>query len=159
VLYLDSSALIKHYQKEDGSEALERRLQSERENSRIVFTSVLSYAEIHAIFGRRRRERFLTTREAEALHDRFTEDWVFEMSPIELAAGVLGFVEGIAKAHPLRGTDVIHLASALWLRDAARLGAGLSKYDREVEFSSSDRQLCVAARKFGREIFNPLRSK
>lgn len=156
MLYLDSSALIKHYQKEDGSEVLEHKLQSERESSRIVFTSVLSYAEIHAIFGRRRREQFLTTREAEELHDRFNEDWVFEISPVELAVGVLGFVEGIAKAHPLRGADVIHLATALWLRDAARLGAGPSKYDREVEFSSSDRQLCIAAAKFGLEVFNPL---
>ena len=154
MLYLDSSALIKHYQKEDGTAALERRLQSERENPRIVFTSVLSYAEIHAIFGRRRREQFLTTREAEELHDRFNEDWVFEISPVELAVGVLSFVESIAKSHPLRGADVIHLASALWLRDAARLGANLSKYDRKVEFSSSDRQLCIAAGKYGLEVFN-----
>jgi predicted nucleic acid-binding protein len=159
VLYLDSSALIKHYQKEDGSEALERKLEAERKSSRIVFTSVLTYAEIHAIFGRRRREQFLSTREAEALHDRFNEDWVFEISPVELAAGVLGFVEGIAKEHFLRGADVIHLASALWLRDAARLGAGTSKYSRKVEFSSSDRQLCIAAGKFGLEVFNPLTAK
>lgn len=158
MLYLDSSALIKHYQKEDGSEALERRLEAERKSSRIVFTSVLTYAEIHAIFGRRRREQFLSPREAEDLHDRFNEDWAFEISPVELAVGVLGFVEGIAKAHPLRGADVIHLASALWLRDAARLGAGHAKYDRKVEFSSSDRQLCIAAGKFGLDVFNPLSS-
>lgn len=159
MLYLDSSALIKHYQKEDGSEALERKLQGERENFRIVFTSVLSYAEIHAIFGRRRREQSLATREAEELHDRFNEDWAFELSPVEIAVGVLGFVEGIAKAHPLRGADVIHLASALWLRDAARLGASPSKHDREVAFSSSDRQLCIAAGKYGLEVFNPLTPK
>jgi predicted nucleic acid-binding protein len=46
VLYLDSSALIKHYQNEDGAEALERKLKVERDNSRIAFTSVLTYAEI-----------------------------------------------------------------------------------------------------------------
>lgn len=106
--------------------------------------------------GRRRREQFLSTREAEGLHDRFNEDWAFEISPVAVAVGVLVFVEGIAKEHPLRGTDVIHLASALWLRDAARLGAGPAKYDRKVEFSSSDRQLCIAAGKFGLDVFNPL---
>jgi hypothetical protein len=72
----------------------------------------------------------LSTKEAEALHDRFDADWVFELSPVELAVGVLGFVRGIAQAHPLRGADVIQLASALWLRDAASLGAGPAKYDR-----------------------------
>lgn len=158
MLYLDSAALIKHYQKEDGSEALERRLEAGRKSSRIVFTSVLTHAEIHVIFGRRRRERFLSTREAEYLHDRFNEDWAIEISPIELTLGVLGFVERIAKEHPLRGADVIHLASALWLRDASRLGAGAAKYDRKVEFSSSNRQLCIAAGKFGLDAFNPLSS-
>lgn len=158
MLYLDSSALIKHYQKEDGSEALEQRLEAERKSSRIVFTSVVTYTEIHAIFGRRRREQLVSIREAGDLHDRFNEDWAFEISPVELAVGVLGFVEGIAKEHLLRGADVIHLASALWLRDAARLGVGLAKYDRKVEFSSSDRQLCIAAGKFGLDVFNPLSS-
>lgn len=159
MLYLDSSALIKHYQKEDGSEALERRLETERKSSRIVFTSVLTYAEIHAVFGRRKREQFLTAREAGDLHDRFDEDWVFEISPVELAAGVLGFVRGVAREHSLRGADVIHLASALWLRDAARLGAGPSKHDRKVEFSAADRQLCIAAGKLDLEVFNPLTAK
>ena len=159
MLYLDSSALIKHYQNEEGSEALERRLQAERENSRIIFTSVLTYAEIHANIARRRREQLLSTKEAEELHDRFNADWVFELSPVELAVGVLGFVRGIVVAHPLRGSDVIQLASALWLRDAARLGAGPAKYDRELEFSASDRQLCIAARNFGLKVFNPQTAK
>ena len=159
MLYLDSSVLIKHYQDEDGSEALERKLKVERESSRSVFTSVLTYAEVHAIIARRRREQSLTTREAEELHDRFDADWAFELSPVELAVGVLASIRSIVGAHPLRGADVIHLASALWLRDAARLGAGPAKYDRRVEFSSSDRQLCIAAGKFGLAVFNPLSSR
>ena len=159
MLYLDSSVLIKHYQKESGSEALERKLQAVRENGSIVFTSVLTYAEIHAIIARRNREQLLTAKEAEELHDRFDADWAFELSPVELAAGVLASIRSIAGAHPLRGADVIHLASALWLRDAARLGASPAKYDRKVEFSSSDRQLCIAAGKFGLEVFNPLSSR
>lgn len=158
MLYLDSSVLIKHYQKEDGSEALERKLQDARENTSFVFTSVLTYAEIHAIIARRNREQLLTSKEAEELHDRFDADWVFELSPVELAVEVLVSVRGIVGAHPLRGADVIHLASALWLRYAAKLGAGPAKQDRRVEFSSSDRQLCIAAGKFGLEVFNPLSS-
>jgi predicted nucleic acid-binding protein len=156
MLYLDSSALIKHYQKEEGSEALEQKLQTERENSRTIFTSVLTYAEIHAIIARREREKLLSVNEANELHDHFDVDWTFELSPVELAVGVLVFLRTIVKAHPLRGTDAVQLGSALWLRDAARLGAGPGKYNERVEFSSSDRQLCIAAQKFNLQIFNPL---
>lgn len=98
----------------------------------------------------------LTSKEAEGLHDRFDADWAFELSPVELTAGVLVSIRGIVGAHPLRGADVIHLASALWLRDTARLVMDPPKSHRQVEFSSSDRQLCIAARKFGLEVFNPL---
>ncbi len=159
MLYLDSSALIRHYQNEEGSEALEKRLQTERENSRIIFTSVLTYAEIHANIARRRREQLLSAKEAGDLHERFDADWVFELSPVDLSVGVLAFVRGIVEAHPLRGAHVIQLASALWLRDAARLGAGPAKYDRELEFSASDRQLCITARNFGLKVFNPQTAK
>jgi hypothetical protein len=155
VLYLDSSALIKHYQNEEGSEALERKLQTERVNSQTVCTSVLTYAEIHAIIARREREVLLSAIEANQLHDQFDVDWTFELTPVELAVGVLGFVRTIIKAHPLRGTDAVQLASALWLRDAVRLGAGPSKNNQQLEFSSSDRQLCIAATKFNLQVFNP----
>jgi predicted nucleic acid-binding protein len=76
VLYLDSSALIKHYQKEPGTEALEGRLQMEAESSRSVFTSALTYAEIHATLARRTREKLLSLDEAALVHDRFDTDWV-----------------------------------------------------------------------------------
>ena len=158
MLYLDSSALIKHYQNEAGSDSLEQRLQIEREESRIPFTSVLTYAEIHAIFARRERENLLSADEAKKLHDGFDIDWTLELTPIDLAVGVLSFVRTIVNAHPLRGTDAVQLASALWLRDAARVGASPTprdRQDREVEFSSCDRQLCLAAQKFGLQVFNP----
>ena len=159
MFYLDASALIKHYQREEGSEALEQKLQAQRKNSRTIFTSVLSYAEIHAIIARRMRENLLLAKEADDLHNRFDADWTLELTPVELVAGVLGFIRPIVKAHPLRGADAIHLASTLWLRDAARLAAGSDKYDREIEFSSSDRQLCIAAQKFGLQVFDPLTPK
>jgi len=64
VLYLDSSALIKRYQNEQGTEALNARLRQEARDLRSVFTSVLTYAEIHAAFARRAREKLLSAEEA-----------------------------------------------------------------------------------------------
>jgi hypothetical protein len=157
VLYLDSSALVKHYQKETGSEALEVRLQAEADNARPVFSSVLTYAEIHAFLARRTREESLTVREATAIHDRFDADWVLSWSPVELGAGVLGFVPAIVRADSLRGADAVHLASALWLRDSARLS---KKFDQEgMILASSDRQLIAVAKKHNLEVFNPETAK
>jgi len=89
VLYLDSSALIKRYQNEQGTKALNARLRGEAKGLRSVFTSVLTYAEIHAAFARRAREKLLSAEEAAAVQDEFDADSVLGIVPIELGTGVL----------------------------------------------------------------------
>jgi len=155
VLYLDSSALIKHYQKEQGTEVLNARLRKEAKGPRSVFTSVPTYAEMHAVFARRVREKQLSADEAAAVQDEFDADWVLGIVPIELGAGVLVFVRDLVKRFPLRGADAIHLASALWLRDMARLGRKVDQYTGPLVFVSSDQQLAKAAAKSHLEVFNP----
>jgi predicted nucleic acid-binding protein len=155
VLYLDSSALFKRYQNELGTEALNTRLRQEAKDLRSVFTSVLTYAEIHAAFARRAREKLLSAEEAAAVQDEFDTDWVLSISPIELATGLLVSVRDLVRSFPLRGADAIHLASALWLRDMARLGMKVDQYAGPVVFVSSDKQLAKAAAKSHLEVFNP----
>lgn len=155
MLYLDSSALVKHYLNESGTDSINERLQVETENARPVFTSVLSFAEIHAIVARRTRERLLSVNEAAALHDRFDTDWVLGFTAIGLDTGVLIFIRDIVKMHPLKGADAVHLASALWLRDMTRVGGKLLQHGERIVFASSDRQLTTAAQKYHLEIFNP----
>jgi hypothetical protein len=58
------------------------------------------YAEIHAIIARREREKFLSANEAHELHDRFDVDWTFELTPVELAVGVLGLCERLSRLTP-----------------------------------------------------------
>lgn len=155
MLYLDSSALIKHYQKEQGTEALNTKLQEEAKGLRSVFTSVLTYAEIHAALARRAREKLLSPEEAAVVQDEFDADWVLSIGPIELGTNVLGFVRSLVKGFPLRGADAIHLASALWLRDMARLGMKVDQYTGPLVFVSSDKQLVRAASKHKLEVFDP----
>ncbi len=155
MLYLDSSALIKRYQNEQGTETLNIRLREEAKGLRSVFTSVLTYAEIHAAFARRAREKLLSTEEAAAVQDEFDADWVLSIGPIELGTGVLVFVRDLVRGFPLRGADAIHLASALWLRDMARLGMKVDQYTGPLVFVSSDKQLAKAAAKNHLEVFNP----
>jgi len=159
VLYLDSSALIKRYQNEQGTDALNGRLQEEAKGLRSVFTSVLTYAEIHAALARRAREKLLSPEEATAVQDEFDADWVLSIGPIELGTNVLGFVRDIVRGFPLRGADAIHLASALWLRDMARLSMKVDQYTGPLVFVSSDKQLARAASKHKMEVFDPASAK
>ena len=155
MLYLDSSALFKRYQNEQGTAALNARLRKEARGLRSVFTSVLTYAEIHVAFTRRVREKLLSAGEAAALQDEFDADWALSIVPIELGMGVLVFVRNLVRGFPLRGADAIQLASALWLRDMARLGMKTDQYSGPVVFVSSDKQLAKAAAMSHLEVFNP----
>ena len=155
MLYLDSSALIKRYQNERGTDALNARLEAEAKGLRAAFTSVLTYAEIHAALARRAREQLLSPDEAAAISDEFDADWVLSLGPIELGTNVLGFVRDVVRGFSLRGTDAIHLASALWLRDMARLGVKPDQYTGPLVFVCSDKQLSRAASKHKIEVFDP----
>jgi predicted nucleic acid-binding protein len=158
VLYLDSSALIKHYQLEGGRSRLEARLKEATDTGTSIFSSVLTYAEIHAVLARRNRERNISELEAKKVHDQFDEDWTFTLSPVDATAGVLGFVRDIVKSSPLKGADALHLASALWLRDTSILRTRQVSNPKPLVFISSDRQLLAAAEKNNLRVFDPEKS-
>ncbi len=155
MLYLDSSALVKHYIQEAGTPRIENLLRVEEDASRPVFTSVLTFAEIHAAVARRMKDKCLSYREFVRSRKRFDSDWAFGISPVELGVNVLGFVRGIVMQFPLKGADTIHLASALWLRDTARLSAKLGVRGEKVIMVTSDKQLASAAKQSHLDVFDP----
>ncbi len=150
MLYFDSSALIKHYVHETGSETIEHKLRGEENASRPVFTSVLTFAEIQAALSRRAKDNSLEPHEYVRARTKFESDWVLGLSPIDLGPGVLGIVRGVVDQFVLKGADVVHLASAIWLRDMASLNV-----NEAVCFLCSDKKLAKAAAKSHLEVFNP----
>jgi uncharacterized protein len=140
ILFLDTSALVKLYIAEPGSE----RMREAAGRGEPVVVSVLAFAEIHATFARRRREELLTDTELEQLLLGFASDWE-ELKQVPVGAVVLNRVPGLCKHHPLRGADAVHLASALLLHEE-----GL-----EVIFACSDRHLLEAASAEGLATFDP----
>lgn len=130
-VYLDTSALIKLYFEEEGSDEVRARLQ----HTSVVATSRLAYAETCAAVGRKIREGLLDLEaQGRALAD-FEKDWksyfVMEVSePVCRLAGELVAV------HPLRASDAVHLASALLIQ---------SRIGEQVEFRCFDRRLSETA--------------
>lgn len=151
MLYFDSSALIKHYVQEKGTEEVRKSLRDEEEASRPVFTSVLTFAEIHAALARRAKDRSLSPNEFIRARTNFDSDWVTGFTAVDLGSGVLGIVRNTVDRFALRGADLVHLASAIWLRDTA----GATKSGSELVFFSSDKLLARTAAACGLEVLNP----
>jgi predicted nucleic acid-binding protein len=151
VLYFDSSALIKFYIQEKGSEEVGRNLQEQKEASRPVFTSVLTFAEIHCALARRAKDRSLSLAHFIRARSTFDSDWVSGLSTVDLGPGVLSIIRSTIDQFQLRGADMVHLASAMWLRDAGVVTRG----ENQIIFISSDKLLAKAAVGCGLKVFNP----
>ena len=155
MLYVDSSALIKHYLQEAGTDALNAKLTEVSTQRSRVFISTLGYAEILATFARRLREKPSLKKETDRLKREFEYDWTLNLNQVELDAGVLLQIPRLVTDHPLKAADAIHLASALRLRDALKLGIHTGTASGPVEFAASDKQLKTAATAEGFSVFDP----
>ena len=127
ILYLDTSALVKLFVDESGSD----EVLSWAAESIAVTCSRLGYPEAVSAFSRRLRTGSL----ARATYDRVLHElerrWadVVTVTIDEVLAGEL------ARRHPLSGADAVHLAAAITL----------SEKDLPVAFCSFDRRLNEAA--------------
>jgi uncharacterized protein len=141
ILFLDTSALVKLYIAEPGSERMRKAVSS----GGPIAVSDLAFAEIHAAFARRGREDLLLAAELEQIRLVFADDWE-RLTQIPLGVEVLKLVPRLCLRHPLRGADAVHLASALLLHEE-----GL-----EVTFACSDRRLLEAAAAEGLGTLDPI---
>ena len=152
MLYIDSSALVKRYVQESGSKAVTSRF----EKGEAIYTSVLSFAEVHAAIGRKYRDKELSVDEKGKLVDEFQTDWLSSLSILELTTNTMFALPSLCEQYFLKASDAIHLSAAFWLRDAIRLSAkGFEGGGNVVEFGVSDLRLGEAALKCGFQVFNP----
>lgn len=155
MLYLDSSALIKHYVREPGTQAIDAKLKAEETAGRPLFTSAITYAEIHRALARRMKDGSLTTVAFALVRREFDAEWLSSLTTIELRSEVLVFIRGIVERFSLKSSDAMHLASALSLRDRFRLSGRLGPRGASITFATADRELAEAALASKLEVFNP----
>lgn len=141
MIYADSSVIVKRYYEEPGSlRVRERWATAER-----VFTSRVSYAEVHAAVARKHREGGLSAALFRTVASAFETEWpAYDQILVDIAT--LADVRSLVRRHPLRGYDAIHLAAGLWLR--RQLG-------EPIEFWVSDERLEVAAQRERLTVVNP----
>jgi predicted nucleic acid-binding protein len=151
MLYLDSSALIKRYFKEKGSRALNARFERGGE----IYTSKLSFAEVHGAIARAFRMKEVSFSELASLREAFEGDWLSGLSPLDVSLPIMIALPKLVETYPLKASDAIHLSTAYWLRDTVRLRAGGTFEEESVEFGVADARLGKIARKCGLQVFNP----
>jgi len=143
LIYWDSSALVKKYLQENGSSLVLDWLKNDQQ----IITSQLTFAEIHATFARKKREAAFTPGASEALTDLFAKDWK-AMVVVKMDDFLLEKIKALVDRYPLKGADAVHLASALFVAEKAKI--------RKLAFACSDIQLLKAAGDEGLYIRNPL---
>jgi len=154
VLYLDASALVKRYLRERGSGRVHARFKADAR----IFTSAVSYAEIHAVLGRKYQQREMTTRQYEATRERFLHDWLFSLNLLAVDESTMAALPTLVERYPLKALDAVHLAAAHWLRDMTQLTSDFGPPGEQVEFGVSDRGLARIARTCGFAVFDPEKS-
>jgi predicted nucleic acid-binding protein len=151
MLYLDASALVKRYSAEKGSKAVLSRLDRHER----IFTSKLSFAEVHSSLGRKFRARELNPQVLARLREQFESDWLFSLSVLDLNVGTMSSISHLVEQYDLKAGDAIHLSAALWLRDTIRLGRFRGRAGEAVEFGVADKQLGRVAQECGFQVFSP----
>jgi hypothetical protein len=135
--FFDTSALVKNYVRESGSQMVRAALRARR-----PAVARVTHAELASAFARLARDGVVDARAREALLDRIDEDFpTFEV--IEWRAQVARGVRSLVSRHPLRALDAIQLASALALRV------------RPLRFWCADERLVLAAAAEGLRVVVP----
>ena len=146
LLYLDTSALVKIYISERGSE---RMVELASSDANSLATCAITQVEFHSAVDRRRRRRGGDVGEdaAERAVERFNRRFRSEVFRYPVDDQTLDLACALVHRYALRAYDAVHLAACLFL---LRLGAR-----DDLTFISADRRLLTAARSEGLAVLNP----
>lgn len=146
MLYFDSSALVKRYIREPGSEGVSARCAAGGR----LFISALGYAEILASLGRKMRAGDIQPSDFDSACARLQGDWNRAFEILQLDDATMAHIPALVMRHSIRGADAVHLSAALWVRDFVARPSSES-----IEFVVSDLALARIAIACGLAVFNP----
>lgn len=139
MFYFDTSAFVKRYLQEQGSQVVDDLCKNNE-----LGTTRLSYAEIYAAFYRCYRNNQIDLTYLSNSITNFEKDWQ-SLLIIDFTPNIQDKIPPLAKRFALAGADSIHLATAAHLLDK-----GLS-----ISFVTSDKRLFNAAKDYGLEVIDP----
>ena len=143
-VYLDTSALIKLYVEEEGTERVVA-ITNDFDGVQVIILDVTPL-EARSAVRRRQREGDISGADAERILDRIEDD---TSSSFLVQPSTSSVIEGAARLvdrHPLRAYDALQLAGCLVIRDIV---------PGPLTFVCADVRLCGAAELEGLAVLNP----
>ena len=132
ILYLDTSAWLKLYVAERGTQEVTAAVQS----AELIAISRIAYAEARAALARVLREKRTTRVEHRRRIAALDADYG-EVLKVEASEEVVRQAGELAESHALRGFDAIQLASARWLARKTRKPVRLLAFDQRLNEAAS----------------------
>ena len=137
-LYLDTSALVKCYIAEDGSDDVIALIA----DAAAVATSLVTRTEVAAALAKAVRDDRVDEDEAQRAHRKFLREWP-DFGRVPVTDALVERADALAWEHGLRAYDAVQLAAALACEDmVGALGV-------DVLLATFDRQLRNAAARVG----------
>jgi len=146
--YVDTSALIKRYIDEVGSDWLRATLSAQPPPSIIVVHLVI--VEVTSALTRRIREDTLTPTDYVQVQNAFRADCLNEYEMVTAVGDIIDQANRLLEKHPLRAYDAVHLAAAV-VANQQLLAHGFAP----LIFLSADGRLNKAATAEGLAVDNP----
>ena len=148
IAYLDTSALVKQYVIEPGSNWVKALLVPDLTPT--VFTSHLTVVEAMCAFARRRREGSLSSHQHAQILRAFEYDVQNRLNILDVGPAVIRTAQRLANQHPLRAYDAVQLATA-WLANENLVRSE----QRPLMFVCADNHLVATAQAEGLLTENP----
>ena len=147
-LYFDSSALVKRYYREIGTEFVKEFCQNE---DNVIAISDIAIAELGATFARLLREGNIKEDKYTIILDDFINDYFEEYFKVAIDFNIFISATRLAKKNSLRAYDAIQLACAINFRETIILNESKS----DIFFVVADDALEKAANAEGFKTINP----
>lgn len=144
--YFDTSALIKRYRKEAGSEVLDKVFKLEEPGFTTCFWTILEFI---VAFSARRRRGELSREAFNMLVSRLLKDVLDRFIIIGIDDELVTSAASLAVKHALSSADCLQLASVLSLKNT------LEREEVRTVLLCSDKDLCKAAEEEGIEVIDP----
>lgn len=148
IAYLDTSALVKQYLAEAGSDWVRSLLSNSQPPQ--VLTSHLTVVEATCALARRRREETLSSDDYLRALQALEYDMLYRYNVLDVTPEVIDSARRLAKAHPLRAYDAVQLSSALSANHQL-----VSLGQSAVTFVCADDILLTVAQAEGLAVDNP----
>ena len=141
ILYLDTSALVKLYAEEEGSDLVRQGVRA----ADLIATSLMAYAETRSALARKSRSREISRAIFNRCKREFDRDWL-ELHKLPVDEPLVRKAGELAEQHALRALDALHLATADSLQTALRDTVTFACFDGALNGAAEARGLALLAR-------------